>query len=265
MRFKITLVRTSSENLLPASYQYELSAWIYKILDRADEAYSLFLHDKGYQLPDSNKNFKMFCFSNLFIRPFSMLDNRIRIEGTRLHLYISFYMDKAAEHFIMGLFREQEFRLGDRLSQVNLRVENIEAEQVPTPLDSTALWVKSPLMVGRKKSDGNDDYLAPTDTDFETLLIQNLMDKYRSVHQQVPAEWQQAHFKVEVSETERMKAKLITVKADTPQQTRIRGYENFKIRLIAPKELIEIALAAGLGRENAMGFGFCEVAKGQNN
>ena len=34
MRFKINLTRTTRQKMLPMDYQYYLSAWIYKVLDK---------------------------------------------------------------------------------------------------------------------------------------------------------------------------------------------------------------------------------------
>jgi CRISPR/Cas system endoribonuclease Cas6 (RAMP superfamily) len=44
MRFKL-LLHTSKGSLLPFNYQYPLSAAIYKIIQRADREFALFLHD----------------------------------------------------------------------------------------------------------------------------------------------------------------------------------------------------------------------------
>jgi CRISPR-associated endoribonuclease Cas6 len=49
MRFLISLQREGSSSVLPINYQYELSSLIYKIIDRADSAFSEFLHRQGYR------------------------------------------------------------------------------------------------------------------------------------------------------------------------------------------------------------------------
>ncbi len=36
--------------MLPMDYQYYLSAWIYKILEKADREFARFLHSDGYSL-----------------------------------------------------------------------------------------------------------------------------------------------------------------------------------------------------------------------
>jgi CRISPR-associated endoribonuclease Cas6 len=49
MQFKLTLSGTKGQ-YIPINYQYPLSACIYKIIERADAAYSLFLHDRGHRV-----------------------------------------------------------------------------------------------------------------------------------------------------------------------------------------------------------------------
>ena len=40
MRFKITFTRTGKQRMLPMDYQYYLSAWIYKVIGKADRAFA---------------------------------------------------------------------------------------------------------------------------------------------------------------------------------------------------------------------------------
>lgn len=47
MRFRITLASERINILIPISYQYPLSAVIYKILNNAAAEFAEFLHEKG--------------------------------------------------------------------------------------------------------------------------------------------------------------------------------------------------------------------------
>ncbi|MEO6705572.1 MAG: CRISPR-associated endoribonuclease Cas6, partial [Ginsengibacter sp.] len=49
-------------------------------------------------------------------------------------------------------------------------------------------------------------------------------------------------------------SRLITIKAGSPEETKIRGFKKFRIEVIATKELLKIALGAGLGLYNAQGM-----------
>jgi len=64
MRFKLTLTvdRRAFGNFLPLNYQYELSAFVYRTIERANATYSEWLHENGFKL--DAKQFRLFCFSN---------------------------------------------------------------------------------------------------------------------------------------------------------------------------------------------------------
>ncbi len=50
MRFKlhIEVIPSLYGNKLPINYQYELSAWIYKVIALGDESYARWLHENGF-------------------------------------------------------------------------------------------------------------------------------------------------------------------------------------------------------------------------
>ena len=104
MRFRIRLNRTSKEKYIPINYQYELSAAIYKIIDRADNSFSEFLHSRGYNA--FGKQFRLFTFSRLGFEGYKIIRGAARIEhyGREAWFEISFLVDRAAEEFIRGLF-----------------------------------------------------------------------------------------------------------------------------------------------------------------
>ena len=54
-----------------------------------------------------------------------------------------------------------------------------------------------------------------------------------------------------------LKSKLITIKADTPQQTRVKGFL-CEFRMKAPKELMNIMYESGIAEKGSSGFGMVE-------
>jgi CRISPR-associated endoribonuclease Cas6 len=261
MRFKLTLKRTSKENQIPASYAYELHSALLKILNKADEQYADFIHNTGHQVPDSKKSFKLFCYSQLFIYPFHIEKGRITIRGNEVSLLLSFYVDKTAETFIMGLFKDQHFRLGNRDCQTAFQIENVEVIALPTFAETMTYKLHSPVFVSKKNPDGaTDTYLSPKDADYVDFLKKSLLDKYLSVHSALPTEWQHTPFEIEILGGEQAKEKLITLKAGKDAETSVKGYQNFQIRITAPAELLELALLSGLGSKNSMGFGYVSEA-----
>lgn len=259
MQFQIKLQVENERPMLPLSYQYELSAWIYKVIENADANFAAFLHHQGYATPE-RKAFKLFCFSQLHVPRFHIEGDRMCLDGKQVALLIGFYVDRTAEEFIRGLFGGQRFRLGDRLSQVEFSVQAVTPLHTSLPDEGTPvrLRTRSPVVIARKRPDGgHDEYLAPDDPDFGRLLFLNLIEKYRAATgRAIPTHWENASFLFRCVGTP-PRSKLITIKSGKAGQTRVRGWI-FDFELLVPTQLLELGLMAGFGRQNSEGFG-CAV------
>lgn len=272
MRFKLYLKPVRDRQPLLFNYQYPLQAWIYKLLHNADAEYAEFLHRQGYTIEYSQKTFKHFTFSSLQISKAEKVkpgDTYIRLRLDSLTLIVSFYLDKAAEDFVVGLFQQQQLSLFNREYRADFVVERVEtmtdfgfsgADGKQTVLFRTI----SPMVVA-EKVDGMDQYLSPADDAYGRFFAVNLVDKYRSVQNQsmmeFDAEAAQRLVKFElVSPPERIKKRGFLVKEgkDTTE-TKVIGYLNFTFALTAPAELLEVGYLGGFGKYNAVGCGCCEV------
>lgn len=255
MQFNIILQCLDPQPVLPVNYQYELSAWIYRVLQNADANYAAFLHQRGYQ--SGRKSFKLFCFSQLNVPQREIRGDRLHILSRQVSFVIGFYLDRAAEEFVRGLFQEQQFSLGDRVSRVRFAVQSVEMRpsQMPDSPGPLRIRTLSPLVVARKRLDNApDEYLHPDDPDFSRLLFLNLLDKYAAATgTSIPAWWDAARFGFRpVGQAPR--SKLITIKSGTQAETRVKGWM-FDLELDVPRELLELGLLAGWGKHNAEGFG----------
>ncbi|MFM2393319.1 MAG: CRISPR-associated endoribonuclease Cas6 [Bacteroidota bacterium] len=262
MELIITFQNTKPGIAIPMDYQYFLSSWMYNVMSKGDSAYAKFLHDTGYKLEDYHKVFKLFCFSNLYIQDFRYDTEKkiFYINGPLLRMKARFKVDKAIETFIQGLFNGQVLTLKNGFnSMARFDVVNVEVKQVAIHDETVSFHTLSPLVIGRKNSKGNDDYLSPLDPDFEQLFFINLIDKYLASGGVMKPEWTNATQKINIKNPQNVKSKLITIKDGEKAETKVRGF-NFSFELTAPKELIEIGLMGGFGKENGMGFGFGEVA-----
>lgn len=120
MRLKLTFNLSSKSNrTLPINYQYELSAWIYKVLNLGDASFSAWLHNQGYLA--KGRQYKLFTFSRLQIAQFKVQQDRLQLLSDSVSLLLSFYTPVSAETFITGLFRQQQFALGDGQNYVLLK------------------------------------------------------------------------------------------------------------------------------------------------
>lgn len=257
MRIRLKLDVQKDDNLLPLNYQYPLSAWIYKIINKADQVYARWLHEEGHKI--ENKQFKLFTFSQIFLEKYRINEDRLLIESDSAELYISFYAEKTLENFIIGLFQDQQLQIRDRKSQAAFTVKTVESLPEPQFSDQMTFRCLSPLCLSktvRKNGKKSPFYLPPDHEDFNACFINNLVFKYFSVHPEDRAMKKiisSTHYDG-VSHLRKPKSRLITVKAGTKEETRVRGYL-FDFKLHAPAELIRLGYEAGFGEKNSLGFG----------
>jgi len=272
MRFKLYLKPVRDRQSLLFNYQYPLQAWIYNLLHNADAEYASFLHRQGYVVENSKKTFKHFTFSSLQISKAEKVkpgDTYILLRLEPLTLLVSFYIDKAAEDFVVGLFQHQQVSLYNREYRADFVVERVETPPPPPNWGekSTVLFRTVSPMVVAEKVDGVDQYLSPADEAYGRFFAINLVDKYRSVQNQptmeLDAEAAQRLVKFElVSPPERIKKRGFLVKeGKETTETKVIGYLNFTFALTAPAELLEVGYLGGFGKYNAMGCGCCEVVE----
>lgn len=76
MRFNLNLSLTDrNRSVLPVNYQYELSSWIYKVINQSDPVFAKWLHDRGFS--NDNKQFRLFTFSNLMVPQYEIAGDRL--------------------------------------------------------------------------------------------------------------------------------------------------------------------------------------------
>ena len=241
--------------MLPMDYQYYLSAWIYKVIDRADSGFATFLHGEGYR--DGNKSFKLFAYSPLnFGKPKLWKEKSLfEIQQDSLTLSVSFYLPDAAERFITGLFNNQEVFVGDKFNGIDLvvsHVERLSEKEITTTMYYKAL---SAIVVSyQDEGEKYARYLSPSDDGYNTLVKNNLTQKWNTIPNTPPLT---DGFDFNLKPNGQPKSKLITLKPGTPQQSKVRGYV-YGFELTAPTEIHRLILAAGIGEKNSTGFGWVE-------
>lgn len=255
MRFQLTLHLTDrNRTVLPCNYVYELSAMLYKVLNEGDANFTSWLHDQGYC--KQKKSFKLFTFSNLYAPAYRIREDRFHILSDIVKLQVSFFPIEAIEAFVVGLFKNRTFVLGDRRSQVPFEVINIERMPEPVFTSRMAFKTLSPMFIEEQFPDTRRTvHLQPDDPKFAELLHLNLLEKYRAFYGQEPdVSWPVTRLHL----LSVPKAKTITLKSGTPQETRMKGYM-FRFELEGQPELLRLGYDGGFGRLNSQGFGCVEV------
>lgn len=274
MRFKLHLKPARDKQQLLFNYQYPLHSWLYKLIYQADASYASFLHNQGYTVPNSLKTFKHFTFSSLQIakaKPICKGDKCIQLGTENITLVISFFLDKAAEGFIIGLFQSQVMSLYNQEFQADFTVERVETLENPFDwLPKEGVITKtfktiSPMVIARKV--GNDVvYLSPNDEGFSEFFARNLIDKFRTLQGTTGMQMDDTFAKNIVkfnllSDPQRIKMRGFTVKeGKVGHQTKAIGYINFNFAVTAPAQLLEIGYLGGFGKESSMGCGCVDVS-----
>lgn len=256
MRLKLILKLIGKDYTLPCNYMYELSSCLYKILNEGDPEFTSWLHDKGYCI--ERKSFKLFTFSNLYIPRFDIEGDRMCILTNTVRLVVSFYPIEAIDAFVMGLFRDRRMEIGDRKSRVIFEVSAIERLPEPEFVPRMTFKTLSPMFIEEQFPDTSRTlHLAPNDPKFAELLHLNLLEKYRAFYKQNPdPDWKVTRLRV----LSVPKPKTIALKAETPQETRMKGYM-FRFELEGQPVLLRLGYDGGFGRLNSQGFGCVEVMK----
>lgn len=255
MRFKITLNRAGRQRMLPMDYQYYLSAWIYKVIGKADPEFSNFLHTEGYT--SGYKQFKLFNYSPLnFGKPTLWKEkNLFEIHTDQLFLSVSFHLAETAEKFIIGLFNNQQAYIGDQFNGLELVVAQVERLPEPKIVTSMNYRAVSPVVISLKDENSKyARYLSPTDDGYIDRIRKNLWAKYDSIPN-IAALPEDLDFQFKLKAEP--KSKLITIKPYTPEQSKVRGFV-FDFALTCPVEIHQFILATGIGEKNSMGFGWVE-------
>lgn len=256
MRFKITLNRTGRQRMLPVDYQYYLSAWIYKVIGRADPEFSSFLHTEGYTA--GYKQFKLFNYSPLnFGKPTLWKEKSLfEIHTDQLFLSVSFHLAEAAEKFIIGLFNNQQVYVGDQFNGLDLVVSQVERLPEPDLKSTMNFRAVSPVVISLKDENSKyARYLSPVDDGYIDQVRKSLWTKYNSIPN-ITSQPGELNFRFKLKGGS--KSKLVTIKPYTPEQSKVRGFV-FDFSLTCPIEIHQLILATGIGEKNSMGFGWVEI------
>ena len=88
---------------------------------------------------------------------------------------------------------------------------------------------------------------------FAEGILKGLKARYESIYDK-PFDMEDKEFLFELIDN-KVKSKLITIKANTPNESRVRGYL-CSFRMKASLELMKIAYEGGVGEQCSQGFGF---------
>ncbi|MEO8447486.1 MAG: CRISPR-associated endoribonuclease Cas6 [bacterium] len=273
MRIKLTLKQGRANQVIPINYQYALSSFIYNTIAASDSKYSKWLHETGFI--SGTKKFKMFTFSKLYLPKSQIVDlyekKYLKIEGDKAELIVSMLSKKTIENFIIGMFENKILKIFDRNLESSFIIDTVEMIPEPVFREEMLFRTISPIVIS-KKSDHNgknsETYLGPEDEDYEKYFVNNLTEKLTALMKN--------DNKTDVSflgdtkintdtnpieyfrHTGNIKSKLITIKEDSKEESRVKAfYFGFKIK--GNPALLKLGYEAGFGKSGSLGFGCAEI------
>ena len=274
MRIKLSLKQGRANQLIPINYQYAISSFIYNTIATSDNDYSKWLHSSG--LISGSKKFKMFTFSKLYLEKSEVTDlyekKYLKIAGDKAELTISMLSQKTMENFIIGMFENKILKIFDRNVESSFYINTVELIPEPAFKDVMTFRTISPIVIS-KKSEHNgkisESYLSPEDVDYKKYFSNNLEEKLIALIQNnIDLNiFGDVNINSEINSIEsfeilkgNIKSKLITIKEDSKEETKLRGY-NFGFKVKGNPILLKIGYEAGFGKSGSMGFGCVEAVK----
>ena len=249
MRIRLTLGHKNNV-ALPIDYRAALSAWIYQTIAQSNSDFARKLHEHGYVF--GNRKFKLFTYGQLRPQRYEVRGGTFWLSEGPTIIDLSFYVDQAAQHLIIGLFKDQRFFLGSRQRPVWFEIREIRT--LPDPAFEFPFHFRflTPCCISRANAGGGPaQYIPPDDLEFGERLFRNLRNKKLAlegveVDPQVPLDF---NYRFELQGNYRTRLHRI-------HDTKVRGYL-FDCALEGPQDLIQLGYYGGFGEKGAgLGFGF---------
>lgn len=226
---------------LPIHYNHLVQALIYNTLE---SKFATFLHDNGFE--GGGRTFKLFTFSRL-IGKFQVNEGRIRFDPP-VKLVVASPVEQFCQSLLNGLLTKTEAQLGEAL----VKVESVKVEKPVVTGESIKLKILSPVVAYSTlfRGDGSKYtcYYQPGDAEFTRIVAENLRKKHQAIFNGEAPDGE-----VKIKLLGQPKLHVLEYKGNV-----IKGYSG-TLAVSGPRELLQVAVNAGLGSKNSMGFGCVEM------
>jgi CRISPR-associated endoribonuclease Cas6 len=260
MRFKLHLALVNpQQNMMPLSYQTELSSWFHKAVNFKSRSFVEYLLKNGFKT--ENQKFRSYTFSNLIVPQYKIIDDRLFINAGRIYLYLSFHLDENAVPHIINLLKKQKIALGDQKSVATFEIRFVE--QIPDPEFRSQMSFKtmSPIVITNEPESllsVNTAYLSPEDAEYEKMFFNVLTRRQLSFLKSNASKSKQSLFSHSGETTfellTRPRLKVVKLKTANNDELQVRGYQ-YEFKVKAPSDLIRTGYYAGFGEKTSQGFG----------
>ncbi|WP_047449761.1 CRISPR-associated endoribonuclease Cas6 [Alistipes sp. ZOR0009] len=237
-------------SILPLNYQLEVYRLIRDVLTDDQYLYQQWLKSNNIY---KQEKLQIFNFSNLIVLERKIYGDRMLILSDTVELTLSFLFENNTDQLVWESFDRLNMTVGDKKSQIRLKVIAIEKQQCPTFTSCMQFIARSPIVLQNFESTRYVKFLAPSDEGYLENFTQSMLDKY-NLFRGEPME--SANIYTSIDFLTEPKSKLIEI--NNNQKELVKGYM-YRFKINAPKELIEIGYKIGFGDKNHLGFGFCDI------
>lgn len=202
---------------------------------------------------------KLFTYSPFYFQKYRAVPHAgcLNIIGDNATWYINFIPQKSTDTFVQGVFNKKRFVIGNKYYKVAFSIVGIELMPQVELTSDTVLQALSPICV-KLHNDGEIKYLSPDNPLFEKGLYKGLISRFSTGADDNSLFNEEDFSFVPIEES--VRPKLITIKAYTPEETKVKGYL-CSFRLKAPKKLTALAYEGGIGEQCSQGFGYITTKK----
>ncbi|MCL4322369.1 MAG: hypothetical protein M0016_07875 [Deltaproteobacteria bacterium] len=220
MRIRLTLLPADKQAVLPINYNYFLTSLIYRFIFLSSKDYSSFLHNEGYRVGESKKGFKLFTYSMLNGKKYTVKSDTIIFGNAPIMWEISSPVDVFLQHLITGAFTQgQAINIGNNQRGAEFLIDRVETVKKPEFKETMRFTCLSPITISRvyekaavgkiavngsdfsaELNESRDDcgdvsidnadlgchYIRPWEDGFSEAIEQNLIKKYRLVYGKEP-------------------------------------------------------------------------------
>jgi len=257
MRIRIKFTGDTESITLPLHHNEILHGIVYHYLNTL---FAVRMHSKGIIDPESNRGLKLFTFSRLISGRKPEIDkNKNTI---KFYFPITWIIASPIHEFIVSVYntlnrkRSINLHASSLPEKQNLYLLNLWLEETPPYNQRVLIETLSPITVYRTREKGGKmftHYFNPSDSEFNELILLNLLRKYRALTGNKLSLDQKAFIKpVRISNHENIVYFKDTV---------IKGWSGI-FELSLPEEIFPLAFSCGLGAKNSLGFGCIGIWRG---
>lgn len=230
---------------LPLANLHFFQSLLYSVLPPERAA---FLHSEGYVV--DGRRMKLFAMSWPVAPKKPRIDETSITFALPLRLVVSTPVNATLDGLAGGALNAEKLRLGNNI----VFCERIEVVQHRIEGESVEVRTLSPITCYERLERGGRPftlYLNPHQADFSVSVHNNLTRKFRALYSDRPI----PEGRVTVTPLGKIREQIARFSPDTPFP--IKGWSG-RFRLDGPRELLQMALDAGLGAKNSSGWGCVE-------